>query len=130
MAAALRSVRASAVPTALGLSFGGLAGVAVADPSRTHECLSSVFPDSDLNERYGVSERIIGPPAAPTTPGCRQAFAGEKWVRAVPPWSTAGSAETAVCPSDYDPDLPNPLDDSTAKFVGVHYRPGEDVHGR
>jgi hypothetical protein len=106
---------------ALGLSFGGLTGVAVADPPRTHECLSNVFPDSDLNERYGVSERIIGPPATPTTPGCRQAFAGEKWVRAVPPWSTAGSAEAAAYPSDYVPDLPNPRDDFMAKFVSVHY---------
>ena len=75
-------------------------GVAEAAPPRGENfCSSPIFVGSgppewrDLNQRYGVKERIIGPPApaADNTPsdGCLEAFAGEQWVRAVPPWLTA-----------------------------------------
>ena len=60
----------------------------------------------NLNLRYKVSERIIGPPSpafdetdvgADTDPskrdGCLEAFVGEQWIRAVPPWITATSTE-------------------------------------
>lgn len=120
-----RSARLFAVLAALGLSFTAFTGVAAAAPPSEHKCLSNVFPDSDLNTRYGVSERIIGPPASPSTPGCRVAFAGEHWVRAVPPWITAKNADTAIYPSGYVPELPNPIDDFKAKFVSVRY-----VHDR
>jgi hypothetical protein len=60
--------------------------VAQADPPRPHACISTVNGDN-VNVRYGVTERIIGPP------GCREAFAGEKWVRAVPPWVVANAAK-------------------------------------
>ena len=49
----------------------------------THPPASAPSTGRMLNVRYGVSERIIGPP------GCREAFVTEKWVRAVPPWTTA-----------------------------------------
>jgi hypothetical protein len=111
----LRSSQACAILTALGLSVGFMSGVAEAAPPREHSCPSPFFPNSDLNERYGVNERIIGPP------GCRQAFAGEQWVRAVPPWITAEDDRTAGYPSEYVPDLPNPIDDFNAKFKGARY---------
>ena len=71
--AVLRSAQAGAILTALGLSVGLMTGVAGADPPpgipRDHSCLSPIFADSpenpnwrDLNLRYGVNERIIGPP--------------------------------------------------------------------
>ena len=82
-----------------------MTGVAQAKPPSSitseHACLSPVFPAgqnvpaewTDLNKRYGVSERIVGPPPSvsplPQTPGCLEAFAGEKLVRAVPPWIMA-----------------------------------------
>jgi hypothetical protein len=102
--AVLRSAQAGAILTALGLSAGLMTGVAEAAPPRDHSCLSPIFSTSlenpnwrDLNLRYGVSERIIGPPAPATDdiadppggPGCRTASVGEQWVRAVPPWITA-----------------------------------------
>ena len=95
--AALRSAQAGAILTALGLSAGLMTDVAQADPPRPHECISPLFPGSNLNTRYGVSERIIGPPPSttPPSPGCLEAFAGEKWVRAVPPWVTAEAGKIA-----------------------------------
>ena len=103
--AVLRSAQAGAILTALGLSVGLMTGVADAEPRREHACLSPIFPDSNLNERYDVKERIIGPPASPTTPACREAFLGEKWVRAVPPWITA----------------PDKIDEFIANFEGARY---------
>ncbi|MFF0817759.1 hypothetical protein ACFYVR_21730 [Rhodococcus sp. NPDC003318] len=83
---ALRRAGQIAVLTAtLGVSI--VSAPATAAPPTEHSCPSNLFPDSDLNERYGVSERIIGPPE------CRQALAGEKWVRAVPPWVAATNAD-------------------------------------
>ena len=65
--AVLRSAQAGAILTALGLSAGLMTGVAEAEPPRdAHSALSPIFPGAglnpDLNQRYGVSERIIGPP--------------------------------------------------------------------
>jgi len=97
---ALRSAQAGAFLTALGLSAGLMTGVAQADPPREHSCPSPFFSNSNLNERYGVSERIIGPP------DCREAFVGEQWVRAVPPWVTATPALQA---------------DFKSKFVSARY---------
>ena len=76
------TIVASAATTCL---YGAAAGpaIATAAPPTEHKCLSNLFPNSDLNERYGVTERIVGPP------GCREALAGEQWVRAVPPWAAA-----------------------------------------
>ncbi len=103
--AVLRSAQTGAILTTLGLSVGLMTGVADAEPPSSitseHACLSPVFPAgqnvpaewTDLNKRYGVSERIVGPPPSvsplPQTPGCLEAFAGEKLVRAVPPWIMA-----------------------------------------
>jgi hypothetical protein len=126
---ALRSAQAGAILTALGLSAGLMTGVAQAEPPpgipREHSCPSPFFPNSDLNVRYGVSERIVGPP------GCRVAFAGEKWVRAVPPWITAPNAADAGYPAGYDPCANggkpgetcslNPIDDFNLKFQGARY---------
>ena len=116
--AVLRCAQAGAILTALGLSAGLMTGVAAADPPREHKCISPIFPGSNLNERYGVSERIVGPPPsvppAPPSPGCLEAFAGEHWVRAVPPWVTA----------DTDTDgnnIPDAIDDFKAKFAGARY---------
>ena len=89
--AVLRSAQAGAILTALGLSVGLMTGVAEAAPKPPGpSCLSPIFAASekdkkwqDLNLRYSVKERIIGPP------NCRQAFVGEQWVRAVPPWIMA-----------------------------------------
>ena len=100
--AVLRSAQAGAILTALGLSVGLMTGPAEAEPRTTpgkHLCTSPIFPGGenwvDLNLRYNVSERIIGPPAArPTSsPGCLEVFVGERWVRAVPPWITATPTE-------------------------------------
>ncbi|WP_144126669.1 hypothetical protein [Catellatospora sichuanensis] len=104
--AVLRSAKAGAILTTLGLSVGLMAGVAEARPPRTHQCISPIFFGGseqwrDLNQRYDVRERIIGPPAPATDdipdppggPGCRTALAGERWVRAVPPWLTATETE-------------------------------------
>jgi hypothetical protein len=88
--------------------MGLMTGVAEAGPPRNHQCNSNLFsgendPEkwTDLNQRYDVSERIIGPPAPatddiadpPGLSGCRTALAGEQWVRAVPPWITATETE-------------------------------------
>jgi hypothetical protein len=95
----LRSAQAGAILTALGLSLsvGLMSGVAEAKPKPPEPaCLSPIFQQSDenpnwqnLNLRYGVKDRIIGPPAIGQTPACRTAYDGEKWVRAVPPWIMA-----------------------------------------
>jgi hypothetical protein len=118
---ALRSAQAGAILTALGLSAGLMTGPAQAVPVRAaHSCTSPIFqsdpPDAaknwvDLNLRYNVKERIIGPPGQPPLPGawdetdvgadtdiskrdgCLEAFVGERWVRAVPPWITATPTE-------------------------------------
>ncbi|MDT2007599.1 hypothetical protein FXW78_29965 [Rhodococcus opacus] len=77
----LRRSRQIVVLTAmLGMSI--VTGPAAAAPPPDPACLSNLFPppDNSLNLRYGVDERIIGPP------GCLEALAGERWVRAVPPW--------------------------------------------
>jgi hypothetical protein len=98
--AVLRSAQACAILTALGLSAGLVAGGAAAEPKPTRpSCLSPVFSASekdkkwqDLNLRYSVKERILGPPVPATSdlgPGCRTALVGEQWVRAVPPWVMA-----------------------------------------
>ncbi|MEV4415561.1 hypothetical protein [Catellatospora sp. NPDC049609] len=104
--AVLRSAKAGAVLTTLALSLGLMTGTAQAGPPRDRECISPIFFGGseqwrDLNQRYDVRERIIGPPAPATDdipdppggPGCRTALAGEKWVRAVPPWVTATKTE-------------------------------------
>jgi hypothetical protein len=131
--AALRSAQAGAILTTLGLSAGLMLGVAEAAPPIAHHCLSPIFSGGpvewrDLNLRYNVSERIIGPPDPATddtaSPGCLEAFAGEKWVRAVPPWITAKDAATAVYPDDYKPEErldPNPIADFKLKFRGARY---------
>jgi hypothetical protein len=77
---------------------------------------SCLTPDgTDLNQLFGVKERIIGPPA------CREAFAGERWVQAAPSWVTAASASEAVYPEGYTPAKPNPIDDFNSKFVRARY---------
>ncbi|GAA1614817.1 hypothetical protein [Catellatospora bangladeshensis] len=109
MTTVLRSAKAAAILAALGLSLGLMNGVAQAGPPRHRECISPIFLGGseqwrDLNQRYDVRERIIGPPAPATDdipdppggPGCRTALAGEKWVRAVPPWITATQTEQAA----------------------------------
>jgi hypothetical protein len=113
--AALRSAQAGAILTAVGLSAGLMTGVAEAVPvPPEHNCPSPFFGDG-LNERYKVSERIIGPP------DCRVAFVGEKWVRAVPPWLTAPKPQEAVYPGDYVPSKPDPIADFKEKFVSARY---------
>ncbi|GAA1364558.1 hypothetical protein [Catellatospora chokoriensis] len=107
--AVLRSARAGAILTTLGLSLGLMTGIAEAGPPRDRQCTSPIFLGGseqwrDLNQRYDVRERIIGPPAPATDdipdppggPGCRTALPGEKWVRAVPPWITASATEQAA----------------------------------
>lgn len=92
-----------------------LAGAAPAQavPPPDHNCLS---PDgTNLNQLYEVGERIIGPPA------CREAFAGERWVRTGATWATAPSAADAVYPEGYTPSEPNPIDDFNAKFAGARF---------
>jgi hypothetical protein len=80
-----RSAQVGAVMATLALSV--VAAPAGAAPPTEHKCLSPVFPGSDVNSRYGVSERIVGPP------GCVTAYAGEAWVRATGVWVTATSAD-------------------------------------
>ncbi|MFD6887428.1 hypothetical protein [Streptomyces sp. NPDC059957] len=70
---------------------------------------------TDLNEFYGVKERIVGPPT------CREIYAKEKWVRITPGWSTASSAAVAVYPAGYTPSETNPIDDFNSKFVSATY---------
>ncbi|MDI1460861.1 hypothetical protein QEZ54_07780 [Catellatospora sp. KI3] len=107
--AVLRTARAAAILTTLAASLGLMAGTAQAAPSRERFCISPIFTGGseqwrDLNQRYDVRQRIIGPPAPATDdiadppggPGCRTALAGEKWVRAVPPWLTATATEQAA----------------------------------
>jgi hypothetical protein len=115
--AVLRSAQAGAILTALGLSAGLMTGVAEAKPQPgEHFCTSPIFGGPadlpvvqkwvDLNQRYGVRDRIIGPPApawdetdvgADTDPlkrdGCLELFVKESWVRAVAPWLTATTAQ-------------------------------------
>lgn len=79
-----RSARIAAIIATLGASLA--IGSATAAPPIDQTCPSNLFPGSDLNARYGVDERIVGPP------GCRLALAGEHWVRAVPPWTGADAA--------------------------------------
>jgi hypothetical protein len=117
---------AGATLAASALVFGGAAtslpasaatGAPVGDPKKTHDCIT---PDgTNLNKLYGVKERIIGPPT------CREAFAGERWVRSVPDWITAAGSSGAVYPTGYTPAKPNPIDDFNSKFVGATY-----VHDR
>lgn len=70
---------------------------------------------TDLNEFYGVKERIVGPPT------CREIYAKQKWVRVAPGWTTAPSAAVAVYPAGYTPSEPNPIDDFNSKFVSATY---------
>ena len=121
--AVLRSAQAGAILTAVGLSVGLMTGVAEAAPPSEHNCPSPFFSDG-LNARYNVNERIIGPPQ------CRYAFAGEKWVRGIPPWLTAKDVASAVYPPDdpstpendpYTPANPDPIKDFELKFDGVRY---------
>ena len=88
-------------------------GVAQAAPPANHNCLG--FDGGNVNELLGITERIIGPPA------CREALAGERWVRLPPPWITAASGEGAVYPPDYTPARFNPIDDFNQKFVGARF---------
>jgi hypothetical protein len=153
--AVLRSAQAGAILTAVGLSAGLMTGVAEAEPSRgEHFCISPIFvpPPSgttstqdlktveaflDLNQRYNVKERIIGPPgfnpATPQAPGaydetddpaaagdktkrdgCLEAYPDEQWIRAVPPWITASS--------DNNGDkIPDKIKEFTDRFVSARY---------
>ncbi|MGW4755527.1 hypothetical protein [Streptomyces chartreusis] len=102
----------AALITVLAATSGGTAQAQTrAVPPADHNCLS---PDgTNLNTFLGISERIIGPPA------CREAFAGEQWVRTFSSWGTAPSSVGAVYPAGYTPARPNPMDDFTSKFLGV-----------
>jgi hypothetical protein len=141
--AVLRCAQAGAILTALGLSAGLMTGVAEAEPSRGgHFCISPIFTASDttstqdlktaqafidLNQRYNLKERIIGPPSpafdetdigADTDPlkrdGCLEAFTDEHWIRAVPPWITA--------PGDTNGDkIPDRIKEFTDRFVSAEY---------
>jgi hypothetical protein len=110
--AVLRCAQAGAILTAVGLSAGLMTGVAEAKPKPgEHFCTSPIFFGGDeawrdLNQRYGVRDRIIGPPPpafdetdegadtdATKRDGCLEAFVGEHWVRAVAPWLTATTAQ-------------------------------------
>lgn len=79
-----RSVPVAALVAAFGTSL--VAGPAAAAPRPDNACISNL-DGSNLNARYGVTERIVGPPT------CRDALAGDKWVRAVPPWTAASENE-------------------------------------
>ncbi|MFZ3471183.1 hypothetical protein ACODT3_20705 [Streptomyces sp. 4.24] len=109
---------AAVVPSLLVAALGGAAATAPAaaasppKPTVPH-CLDT--DGIDLNELYGVKERIIGPPA------CRETYAKEKWVRTAPAWSTAAGAEEAVYPDGYTPSRPDPIDDFNSKFVSATY---------
>ncbi|MEV7415865.1 hypothetical protein [Streptomyces sp. NPDC089919] len=88
-------------------------GPAAAAPRQARHCVS---PDgTDLNALYGVTERIVGPP------GCAEAVAGERWVRALPSWTTAPAGAAYRYPAGYAPDLAAPMDDFAAKFVSATY---------
>ncbi|MFI9582623.1 hypothetical protein ACIHCQ_12405 [Streptomyces sp. NPDC052236] len=80
-------------------------------PPVDHNCLSP--SGTNLNTLLDIRERVIGPPA------CREAFAGERWVRSFPSWGTAPDAESAVYPAGYTPSRVNPMDDFISKFRGV-----------
>lgn len=79
--------------------------------SKVEPCLSP--SGINLNALLSIQEQIIGPPA------CRVAVAGKPWVRSVPSWGTAASAEGAVYPDGYTADLPKPINDFILKFLGV-----------
>lgn len=121
---------AAVVPSLLVAALGGAAATAPAAAAplpkpeqRVPHCVGA--DGTDLNELYGVKQRIIGPPA------CRETYAKQKWVRTAPGWSTAASAEGAVYPDGYTPSRPDPIDDFNSKFVSATYvhdigTPGEE----
>lgn len=114
----MKPIRSLATVTALVLTaFVVNAGATLAVPPQDHNCLSP--SGLNLNELFGISERIIGPPA------CRETFAGERWVRSQATWATAASAAEAVYPEGYTPAQPNSIDDFNAKFAGARF-----VHDR
>lgn len=88
------------------------ASTAQAIPPEEHVCF---WEGADQNELLGIDERVIGPPP------CREAFAGERWVRIGPGWSTASAGERKVYPQGYVPQDPDPIDDFNAKFQGARY---------
>ena len=80
----------------------------------------------NLNLRYNVTERIIGPPlpaydetddltVGNGADGCLEAFVGERWVRAVPPWITA---------------TPAARDEFYNRFAGARYVIDQGVTGQ
>ncbi|WP_328874596.1 hypothetical protein OHT76_33560 [Streptomyces sp. NBC_00287] len=103
--------RAAVVSVVLAATLAG-ATAAQAVPPPDHNC---IFEGVNLNEAHGVTERIIGPPP------CREAFAGERWVRPGPGWETAPDAESAVYPDGYNAPEADPIDDFNAKFRGARY---------
>ncbi|MCL8014416.1 hypothetical protein [Streptomyces sp. AS02] len=102
---------AALVSAALATTLAG-AGTAQAQPSPDHNC---VFEGININQLLGITERVIGPPP------CREALAGERWVRVGPSWQTAGENERKVYPPRYQPQDPDPIDDFNAKFLGARY---------
>ncbi|WP_329388762.1 hypothetical protein OG625_34345 [Streptomyces sp. NBC_01351] len=109
----IRSAVVSAVLAAMLAAAGGATAQAQTQarvvPPRDHNCLA---PDgTNLNTALGIRERIIGPPA------CREAFAGERWVRSFPSWGTATGSAGAVYPPGYTSEQ-NPMDDFRSKFLG------------
>ncbi|MBT2506596.1 hypothetical protein J7I98_11955 [Streptomyces sp. ISL-98] len=109
------AVLSAALVLMLAAACGGVAQArtvqAPAVPPVDRNCLS---PDgTNLNTFPGISERIMGPPA------CREAFAGEQWVRSFASWGTAASSRGARYPAGYTPSEPNPMDDFLSKLEGV-----------
>lgn len=102
---------AAVVSAALLATLAG-ATAAQAVPPEEHVCF---WEGADQNELLGIDERVIGPPP------CREAFAGERWVRIGPGWVTAADDERKVYPRGYEPQEPNPIDDFNAKFEGARY---------
>ena len=105
-----------------------MTGVAEAKPKPGEmHCTSPIFQGGpvgwrDLNLRYSIRDRIIGPPPPANNitndgtagTGCLELFAGEHWVRAVPPWLTA--------PDDTNQDgIPDKIAEFQNKFEGARY---------
>lgn len=108
----MRPARLSAALVTAALATTWAAGTAQAQPSPDHNC---VFEGVNINQLLGIGERVIGPPP------CREALAGERWVRVGPSWQTAGTSERKVYPRGYVPQDPDPIDDFNAKFQGARY---------
>ncbi|CCK26581.1 putative secreted protein [Streptomyces davaonensis JCM 4913] len=104
--------RAALVSVALAAATLAGATTAQAVPPPEHDCTFEGLP---LNEILDIRERIIGPPP------CREALAGERWVRVGPSWETATGPGDAVYPDGYVPDEEAPSEDFAAKFRGARY---------